>query len=324
MDWISRSREFLDLDIYREQLKEYYRTIPLRSYLRDYFEFTLSRENLLWPIDRPGEYGIDIAVNGRRNKIHTWFSGIAGYMAAFKEYAANSNHPGLFDQFWHNSQTKLVHFLGYDCAFSHGIVYPSLLRNVDGLTKNVYLFPNKFLKLEGQDFSTSRGIAIWMTDILKEASLDSVRFYLAMHSPEEETTNFEMDKFKTWTQNIFMPATKIIQSACEGAAGIFQQKEALSEPDAQKACQVIEQWNKYASIEFFSIRKMAALLSGLLEYICQKSQDDTTGLQQLGQLYLLLALPLHPHFSEKILKRTGENIDNAFKRMQNNFITAQV
>ena len=59
-----------------------------------------------------------------------------------------------------------------------------------------YLLVNRFVNLDGEKFSTSRGHVIWVADIAA-ANLDPdpIRYYLATIAPEGEVTNFTIEGF---------------------------------------------------------------------------------------------------------------------------------
>ncbi len=301
MDWKEMPREFLQLHRYKNRLLDHYRSIPLRSYLRNFIEAVFAREDLDWPIDRPGECGIEIRTASHSNVIHTWFSGIAGYLAAFTEWADRIGKPRLVKEFWYDQETNIVHFVGFDCSFSHAIVYPSLLHNCEGMTRNVHLFPNKFLKLEGKDFSTSRGIAIWVNDILRDAPLDAVRTYLALHSPEEEVCNFERKDFDDWTFNFFLPALRRLEQVLsqEPPSGM----DALAPEDQWVDDELMAAWRKFSSLEHFSMRRVADVLCRLLRHINTISEAALHRLWPLAKRYVLMGMSIHPNWSEAMLQR---------------------
>lgn len=302
MEWREVTREFLQLHRYKDYLLDHFRMIPLRSYLRDFITAALEREDLDWAIDRPGECGINIHTASHANIIHTWFSGIAGYLAAFTEWAHSIHKPGLVRDFWYDKDTSIVHFIGFDCSFSHALVYPSLLSNCDGMTSKVRLFPNKFLKLEGKDFSTSRGIAIWVNDILRDAPLDAVRFYLALHSPEEEECNFERKDFDDWTFHFFLPGLqrleKILAQELSDAGD-----EVLATEDRWVDEELMAEWRKHSSLDNFSMRQIAAVLHRLLRYICDIPDGELRRLWPLASRYAVMGMSIHPDWSGAMLDR---------------------
>lgn len=308
------NRQFLKLSAVTPELLKHYNTIVIRPYLRAFLEETLQQAKD-WPIDRPGECGIEIDSYGQRSILHTWFCGIAGYLAACSELEVVASRPGLVNKFWYDPATVIVHFLGFDCSFSHGIVYPTLLRNCRGMTNNVHLIPNKFLKLEGNDFSTSRGIAIWVNDILKEAPMDAVRFYLALHSPEEETTNFEIEKFRKWKDDFFLPAVQkgeaILRKENKDWTG-----ESLLNEDKPVVQLAIREWNTFSTLNEFSIRGISQALQKLLRYIYSLPETDVCRLQDLYKVYFVMGMAIHPDISDKLIYELGVPVQRIINWMQ--------
>lgn len=302
MEWKEIEREFLQLHLYKDYLLSYYRTLPLRPYLREFITAALDREDLDWAIDRPGECGIGIHTSSHSNIVHTWFSGIAGYLAAFTEWAHSIRKPSLIRDFWYDKDTFIVHFIGFDCSFSHALVYPSLLYNCDGMTRNVRLFPNKFLKLEGNDFSTSRGIAIWMNDILRDAPVDAVRFYLALHSPEQEECNFERKDFDDWTFHFFLPALRRLERILlEAPPGTGEQ--ALAPEDRSVEENFRAEWKRNWDLEHFSMRQIATTLCRLLHYLGGIPDEEIRRLGPLAKLYVIMGMSIHPDWSGRMLEQ---------------------
>lgn len=60
-----------------------------------------------------------------------------------------------------------------------------------------YVLTNYFYNLQGEKFSTSRLHVVWAADIVEAtpATSDAVRYFLARESPEDGTSNFDVDAF---------------------------------------------------------------------------------------------------------------------------------
>lgn len=60
-----------------------------------------------------------------------------------------------------------------------------------------YVLTNYFYNLQGEKFSTSRLHVVWAADIVEAtpATSDAVRYFLARESPEQGTSNFDVDAF---------------------------------------------------------------------------------------------------------------------------------
>ncbi len=294
------NREYLRLDHYKDYLKNHFKRNIVREELQQFVQEVISNGELDWYIDRPRAYGIDVEINGETKIIHTWFSGLAGYYAATKEYAHHIGNPGLHDEFWKSTDTRIVNFLGFDCSFSHAIVYPSLLSNAPGHTANWAPITNRFLKLEGGDFSTSRGHAIWVDDILEEVSSDALRYYLAIVSPEYQVENFEKQKFMEWLDHWFNPFIEQLGNYMEKHADEFTAIN-FSDASSSAAAYYRDTWNRYTESATFSIGKLAQLQQEFLQTLKSAMDAGQSGLGSLIQVYLVMGKPIHPELSEKLI-----------------------
>lgn len=308
LGWRSVRREALRLGESREYLAFLYRNRPLRPILRDFIDTTLQQTQLDWPITRPHEVGTNIGTDTEPKLVHTWFSGMAGYYAAVQELGELRGHPEWIEHYWHDPRSRVVHFLGFDCSFSHALVYPALMRHFEAFPKDVYLYPNAFLKLNGEDFSTSRGHAIWVRDILREVSPDALRFYLASFAPENAIVNFVEADFHRWHREVYRnKSNRMMQVAMDevtaGAAPTY------SEYDLQFCVLARQRWRRAVSLEHFSISALAAVMSDTLEYITNKIDTSEGPVTGLLEVYATMGMPIHPRVSNRILKVTGANTE---------------
>ncbi len=301
------NREYIKLGEYKNYLTQHYKENMVRSELHDFIANVLENCDLDWFIDRPEAFGIDVDVDGEQKIIHTWFSGLPGYYAASKEYAEHIGRPELHDHFWKSEDTTIVNFLGFDCSFSHAIVYPSLLSNAPGHTRKVVQLTNRFLKLEGGDFSTSRGHAIWVDDILEEVSSDSLRYYLALVSPEEQVENFELKKFNAWREDVFQPFCEMLESYMQAHAQGFAHMQLTEGNTPAIAEQFRREWNSFTETTGFSITGIAETLQKLMEEIRSALGNGQIDVQPLIGLYLVSGQPVHPDLSDRLINQYSIN-----------------
>ncbi|WP_440058156.1 methionine--tRNA ligase [Pseudomonas fragariae (ex Marin et al. 2024)] len=254
--WKNVHRAFLKLAGFKPQLRD--RLLgqswrkPLDSWLRDSLEHLHD-----WGVTRPGDGGLDLQADGSC-RVHTWFMGLAGYMAAFREYADRVGRPELFRQYWQSGQGTLVHFLGFDCVFSHAIVYPAQLTALHDIRVRQRFMPNQFLKLDGLNLSTSRNHAIWVGDLAREACADSARLYLASIAPEESEGDFRLAQFLAWRAEVFSEFFPALLDA-----GINRDDHwwsGLCGADAGLLEALRVQWSKASEPAQFSMKRMAQVL----------------------------------------------------------------
>ncbi|OWW21577.1 methionine--tRNA ligase [Noviherbaspirillum denitrificans] len=303
VEWRTVEREYLRLDAFRGFLRSLYETKALRPHLRAYLEEVLALPDLDWAVTRPHEYGIELDEPGQPN-VHTWFSGIAGYFATFCEWADRQGKPELIDAWLKDRDTGLVHFLGFDCSFSHAIAYPVLLSLVDGFQRDVQIYTNRFLKLEGEDFSTSRGHAIWVRDILKTHPADAVRTYLALNSPEEAVCNFSMAEFSAWYETAFNGKLNRLRDTLFNA----NQKQAfiaIAACDRAAFNTLLRDWRHAGSEGAFSMRRLARVCASVLDLAADAAVHRAADARMLLAAYAVLSSPIHPAWSSALMQRIG-------------------
>ncbi|MFW2544894.1 class I tRNA ligase family protein [Primorskyibacter sp. 2E107] len=264
---------------------------PMRSDLRDYLARTLADTGDTWPITRPGDAGLPVARFGNA-PVHTWFMGLAGYRAAIKAHLEDAPKKGRFADWWSPS-TELIHFLGFDCSYSHAVAYGvQQVCDPDGPQVGTFL-TNRFLKLDGSDFSTSRGNAIWIKDVTGQYPLDAIRLFTALNAPEEQVENFSLAAFKTWVTEVYLPMNAAIQAAAAPTA-TWQGHPATR---AAKAAQAPAD---------FSMQKQARAIMALYDAITQAPKpDQPAGFATLAEI----AAPIMPGLAAlKTERKTHEPV----------------
>lgn len=295
MGWREIDREFLILGRYRDALRAHYADRPIRPPLRQFIHSVLESDNLDWFITRPLECGVDI---DGETTVHTWFSGMAGYYAALEEFAAREGHLDWPDQYWRSPDTKIAQFLGFDCSFSHAIAYPALVMNFPNFTRHLYPYTNAFLKLDGGDFSTSRGHAIWIRDILNDVSSDALRLYIALIAPEISTQNFVLSDFRRWLVSDFAALSSITAAGC--VEPYHPVGHSLGADEAEIAGAIKERWRTATDFGQFSIRSVAELLRDLARTIGERRTIGAP-IRPLLAVYAVVGECIHPRLSRCLL-----------------------
>jgi len=148
-------------------------------------------------ITRDIEWGIKVPIEGFDGKrIYVWFDAVSGYFSASKEWAQRNKTPDKWKEWWENKKAKHYYFLAKDNIPFHSIIWPSMLMGYNSNLNLPYDIPaNEYLRLKGEQFSKSRGIAIWVPDIVKKLDVDAVRYYLSINMPESKDTDWVWDDF---------------------------------------------------------------------------------------------------------------------------------
>ncbi|HLF17143.1 MAG TPA: methionine--tRNA ligase, partial [Candidatus Thermoplasmatota archaeon] len=158
-------------------------------------------------ITRDLTWGIEIPVKGYDDKrIYVWFEAVCGYLTAAVEWAERSGKPDAWKGFWTDPACRSYYFLGKDNIPFHTIIWPAILlaendaraRRKEPPLNLPYDVPaNEFLKLDGQQFSKSRGVSIAVHDVLDRFEADAVRYYLSINMPEGKDADWTWDDFQS-------------------------------------------------------------------------------------------------------------------------------
>jgi len=185
---------FLDLPAFDGRLRQY--LADKASYWRpNVFNFTLGllNEGLRpRPITRDIEWGVPIPLPDYDDKrIYVWFDAVTGYFSASKEWAAINGDPDRWRAWWQDPDARHYYFMGKDNIVFHSIIWPSMLMGYDESLELPYdVVSSEFLTMEGKQFSTSRGVAIWLPDFFSRYEPDPLRYYLMINGPESRDTDF--------------------------------------------------------------------------------------------------------------------------------------
>jgi methionyl-tRNA synthetase len=156
-------------------------------------------------ITRDLKWGIPAPFEGSEGKtVYVWFEAVLGYLSATKQWAEEIlKEPTKWEDFWFDKNTKTVFFIGKDNILFHLIIFPGLLLayNDSSPANEQWVLPynvssTEFLNYEGEKFSKSRGIGIWIDDALELCDVDYWRYYLILNRPEQRDQSFIWAEFQ--------------------------------------------------------------------------------------------------------------------------------
>jgi len=189
----------LELEKYVNEMNEKYSWKEnVLQYCRGWFKKGLKDR----AITRDLDWGIKVPVESAAGKvIYVWFEAVLGYISSTKEYSQLKNQPDLWKEYWQNTTTKYVAFIGKDNVVFHTIIFPAILMAWNEGEKEKYCLPqnvpaNEFLNFEGKKFSKSRGWGIDVEEFLNIFPADPLRYTLAANLPEKSDTDFYWKEFQ--------------------------------------------------------------------------------------------------------------------------------
>jgi methionyl-tRNA synthetase len=271
-------------------LRQRYLQVSRRTALVDLLRETLRCETDEWQLTRPGEKAIPLD-HRPGEEVHTWFAGLAGYRAALREHLATK---GLYDELdsWWSPDTVMIQFLGFDCSYSHAVAYAALLDLEAAAPRTLRHFTNRFLQLDGEDFSTSRNHAVWVRDLVPDFPSDAVRLYTALIAPEEAVRNFQRSDFQRWYRERFLQ----IAGADRGGP-VTSALPSLSATLKLSYAPLVHEWQTAVDFETFSISHLAEVQLKLLDLALRAPTHDRAFLWLASAE---LGAALHPNLSHDI------------------------
>ncbi|WP_166850334.1 methionine--tRNA ligase [Isoptericola sp. BMS4] len=158
------------------------------------------------------DWGIPVPLEGWESnpnkRLYVWFDAVIGYLSSSIEWARRSGDPEAWRAWWTNPDARSFYFMGKDNITFHSQIWPAELLGYDGrgakggapgpygeLQLPTEVVSSEFLNVEGQKFSSSRGVVIYVRDMLARYQTDAFRYYVAAAGPESQDVDFTWDSF---------------------------------------------------------------------------------------------------------------------------------
>jgi methionyl-tRNA synthetase len=198
---------FLNLPAFADQLRSWLETkTHWRPNVRN-FSRALVEELKPRAMTRDIDWGVPVPVEGYpedTKRIYVWFDAVIGYLSAAVEWAANAGTPDAWREWWQNEDAHHAYFMGKDNIVFHTIIWPAMLIGYDtggelGAGEKMTLpddvVASEFLRLGDEQFSASRGVGVYVRDVLQRFDPDPVRYYLTAAGPETQDSSFTWEEF---------------------------------------------------------------------------------------------------------------------------------
>ncbi|MBN2321041.1 MAG: methionine--tRNA ligase [Acidobacteria bacterium] len=149
------------------------------------------------PITRDIDWGVPVPLPDADGKVlYVWFDAPIGYISSSVEWAEKQGQPDRWRDYWCDSKTRLIHFIGKDNIVFHAIVWPATLMAHGDFVLPDHIPANEFLNIEGEKLSTSRNWAVWVDEYLDVFPPDPLRYYLQANAPESKDADFGWKDFQ--------------------------------------------------------------------------------------------------------------------------------
>ena len=203
---------FLDLPALAEANKAWLET--RKGWRTNVINFSLGLFKEVKPraITRDIDWGIPVPVKGwidnPNKKLYVWFDAVIGYLSASIEWARRQGDPEKWREWWNDPSCPAYYFMGKDNITFHSQIWPSEMLAYNGkgskggetgpmgpLNLPEQVVASEFMTMEGKKFSSSRGIVIYVKDILARYPVDAVRYYISVAGPESSDSDFTWAEF---------------------------------------------------------------------------------------------------------------------------------
>ncbi|MGI8947827.1 MAG: methionine--tRNA ligase [Ornithinimicrobium sp.] len=169
-------------------------------------------------MSRDIDWGIPIPLDGWRDeptkRLYVWFDAVIGYLSASIEWARRKGDPERWREWWNDPDALSYYFMGKDNITFHSQIWPAemLAHNGQGdrdgqpgpfgeLNLPTEVVSSEFLTMEGKQFSSSRGVVIFVHDVLERYQVDALRYFLSAAAPENNDSDFSWPEFVKRTNN---------------------------------------------------------------------------------------------------------------------------
>jgi len=152
-------------------------------------------------------------------RLYVWFDAVIGYLSASIEWARRLGDDERWRDWWNDADARSYYFMGKDNITFHSQIWPAELLAYDGrgdrggepgeygvLNLPTEVVSSEFLTMEGKQFSSSRGVVIYVRDVLARYQPDALRYFISAAGPENQDSNF------TWTEFVRRTNDELVAS----------------------------------------------------------------------------------------------------------------
>ena len=165
------------------------------------------------------DWGIPVPLPGweenANKRLYVWFDAVVGYLSASIEWARRTGDPERWREWWNDTGQGTAlsyYFMGKDNITFHSQIWPAELLGYAGrgdkggepgpygvLNLPTEVVSSEFLTMEGKQFSSSRGVVIYLRDVLSRYQVDALRYFICAAGPETSDSDFTWREFLTRT-----------------------------------------------------------------------------------------------------------------------------
>ncbi len=189
--YLALSKLQKQIEQYTKEKKENWRIASINEtekYLKEGLKDRAVTRDLSW--------GVDIPIDGFEDKkMYVWIDAVLGYVTATQRICEEK---GLnWEDYWKaNSNIKMYMCHGKDNITFHTIILPALLL---AMNENYHLpdvmVSTQYLNINSEKISKSKGNGITILQMLEKYNVDSIRYYMISHGPENKDVDFTIENY---------------------------------------------------------------------------------------------------------------------------------
>jgi methionyl-tRNA synthetase len=264
------------------------KTNEIPSELIDGWAHRSITRDVTWGIPLPTEMGAET----KGKTLYVWPDSLIAPISFSKvALKAKGKDPELYKEFWRDPKARVYQFLGQDNVFFYTIMQGALWLgtqdNPERLPKEgdyqlTDIFSVYHLMIDGEKMSKSRGNFYSGDQLLDEKGFhpDQVRYFLALLSLPEKSSNFDFETFKERNRFLAGPMNAAFEKPIAAAHSKFEGKVPdgqLMEKVQQETTQIIKRYLRsmeraeYSTL-LFAIENYARQINSLFTQF--KPHDD--------------------------------------------------
>ena len=212
-EFVDSTHWFLDLPALADALTEYLEGRAATGQWRtNTIKFSLNLLEDIRPraMTRDIDWGIPVPgwEDQPNKRLYVWFDAVVGYLSASIEWARRLGDPERWREWWNDAEALSYYFMGKDNIVFHSQIWPAELMGHNGqgsrggeasdlgvLNLPTEVVASEFLTMEGKAFSSSRGVVIYVRDVLARYQVDALRYFISAAGPENQDSDFTWSEF---------------------------------------------------------------------------------------------------------------------------------
>ncbi|MDH5438818.1 MAG: methionine--tRNA ligase [Candidatus Bathyarchaeota archaeon] len=271
---------YLDLPSLTEKLYEYIKNNEQLPDNARNFSLNFLKEGLKpRAVTRNNKWGIPAPFPGSEDKtIYVWVEAVLGYVSATIEYFQKKGQKEGWREYWFDTDAKTLYFIGKDNIPFHTIILPALLLAAqEGHNLPWNVDSTEFLQFEGQKFSKSRRIGVWIDEALQLFPADYWRYVLLSIRPETKDTNFT---WRIFVEKVNSDLNDTLGNFIHRTLSFINQYFDSSVPKPNK----LDEYDK--RILRLAKKRAEKIAQNIEEFKLQAALRAAMGLSRLGNKYL--------------------------------------